>query len=312
VTGGKLPVWVVARPIDGAQREAALQQADHWAETLSLDGADLNNKAESTDCDGDALILGVDETGGLSLQELRAGKLQGRPFTPSWSKLDITSNAGRTLKQPLLKAMGLPAARKRKEQVRVIDLTAGWCEDAWLLAAFGCDVTALECQPIIAAMVEQQLERLRSEAPETDSNATDRDLNAAAEGKPRGDDDAAIASRIALLAGDSVDWLKAVDAAAIADAVLYLDPMFPGHDKRTTLPRKPMHLARQLIGSHETADSAHTAEPADDALFEAAFAARVRRVVIKRPPRAAFALGREPQIQYTGKGHRFDVYGQLL
>ena len=153
---------------------------------------------------------------------------------------------------------------------KVIDATAGLGEDSFLLAAAGCEVTLYERDGIIALLLEDALERAGKD-PLT----------------------AEICSRMKLVRGDSI---KALREGARAD-VIFLDPMFPEREK-TALVKKKLQLIQQL-------------EPpcSDEAeLFRAAFAARPRRIVVKRPPKGAFLAGKKPDYSLTGKAVRFDCY----
>lgn len=233
------------------------------------------------------LVLWVD-TMLIHVQELRQGRLTGKAFTPLHNFPDVISPAGRSWKQPILKAVGVQAARKRGETPLVLDLTLGWGTDAWLLAAFGCEVLAFERNAIIRMMTESAFLFMDDVFYEQTGTY---------------DSPECPSSRIIVFTTDSFSVLKAPEQIEspidINDYVLYLDPMFPDHDQRKTAPKKSMTLARWLTAG----------EPNDeDELFEAAMNAGAKRVVIKRPLRAPLPLGLKPSLQFEGKGHRFDVY----
>lgn len=48
---------------------------------------------------------------------------------------------------------------------RVLDATAGLGRDGFVLASLGCEVTLVERQPLIAALLEDGLERARRAIP---------------------------------------------------------------------------------------------------------------------------------------------------
>jgi len=216
-----------------------------------------------------------------------------RPIACDLLADDVTSGAGRTLRQPLARALGLH--RKPARDTRFIDATAGWGRDAWRAAAFECRVLAIERQPIVALLLRDALRRARESKPD-------------------------IAGRITLIAGNAVTVLQQIsqqigsggevyaagdaliDSEPLesaepfrgADAVL-LDPMFPLG--RHAAERKPLRILRRLSGDDSDAAS----------LFAAAQAAGIHRVVVKRPSKAP-PLSPNPQVVQKGKAVRYDVY----
>ena len=72
----------------------------------------------------------------------------GHGVAADLTRLDTTSPAGRSLRTPVLKAVGVRSGGARPH---VLDVTAGLGEDTWLLAAAGCRVTAIERHPLIHA-----------------------------------------------------------------------------------------------------------------------------------------------------------------
>lgn len=224
--------------------------------------------ALADDADTDRLELRVVQPG----HPLSAG----RGVFADLTQLDTRSPAGRSLKTPLLKAVGINR-RSGSERPRVLDATAGLGEDAWLLAAAGCAVTAVERQPVIHALLADALERARVTAPDVAGRITLADC----------------ADAGALLRA----WERSGGEDRTCDVVL-IDPMFPGAARRKTTERKPMRVLRWLAG--EDADA--------DKLLDPALRVAVRRVVVKRPRRARALAGREPGVVHAGRGLRFDVY----
>ncbi|MBB6430581.1 class I SAM-dependent methyltransferase [Algisphaera agarilytica] len=186
-------------------------------------------------------------------------------------QLDTTSPAGRSLKTPLLKAVGINK-RSGATRPRVLDATAGLGEDTWLLAAAGCTVTAVERHPIVHALLADALQRARLTEPDITDRIT-------------------LADRT-----DATDALREAAETSRFDVVL-IDPMFPGSPRRKTTERKPMRVLRWLVG--EDADA--------DGLLESAMKAASRRVVVKRPKHAPHLAGVEPVAVHSGKGLRFEV-----
>lgn len=194
-----------------------------------------------------------------------------KPLAIDLAAIDATSPQGRSLKQPIARAMGL----RKGEPYRpvVFDATAGYGQDTWLLASLGCRVTAVERSPVLALLLQDALRRAAATEPE-------------------------IASRITLRIGDSTRLLEApeIHPEIRGIDVVYLDPMFPPK-RKATKPSKQMWLLSQLIGPDT--DSA--------ILFAAAMKAANRRVVAKRPLHAE-PLAPDPVAVHRGKSHRFDVY----
>lgn len=224
---------------------------------------------------GCGLILAVTEQR-LELRVLHgeADLVGGHAVFTDLTSIDTTSPAGRRLDMPLLKAVGIKKGNAHRP--RVIDCTAGLGEDAWLLAAHGCAVTAIERQAVIASLLGDALSRAGQTLPDT-------------------------AARITLINTSAIDWLLQVSSIRpqnMPDAIV-LDPMFP--TGRKAKERKPMRVLRLLAGDDEDAP----------ALLDAALRTGVHRVCVKRPlhaPAIGHATRVKPDIVYKGKAVRFDVY----
>ena len=154
----------------------------------------------------------------------------------------------------------------------VLDATAGLGRDAFVLAGLGCTPTLIERQPLIAALLEDGLRRAQAD-PEV----------------------AAIVARMSLRQGDAIELMRAWPDEP--PQVVYLDPMFPHHDK-SALVKKEMRLFRPLAGDDEDAP----------ALLAAALALAANRVVVKRPRKAPAIAGAKPGYVIEGKSSRFDIY----
>ncbi len=190
----------------------------------------------------------------------------GRAVVSDPGTRDTSSGAGRRLAQPLLRAVGI--RRGERWRPEVIDATAGWGEDAWLLASAGCGVTAVERDPVVAALLEDGFRRASAGA-------------------------ARVGGRLRVVRADAVSYLAGHEAD-----VVYLDPMFaPG---RKTAERKRMRVLRWLVGEASAEQEA--------ALLSAARGAARRRVVVKRPRRAGALAGVEPTATHAGRSVRYDVY----
>lgn len=216
----------------------------------------------------------------------------GRPVFADLSLIDVSSNAGRSLKQPIAKALGI---KKRSDPApTVIDATAGWGEDAWVMAALGCKVLCVERSKIVATLLRDALLR----AGIGDMAMLGRVSVVTADSKH-------LLRRLSRLHEEPASDLPAEMRAFLEPDVVYLDPMFPGSDTRKGAERKPMRVLRRLVG--EDGDAAE--------LFAWALRVARKRVVVKRPIKApplqvpaGFApVATEPDIVFEGKGYRFDV-----
>ncbi|CCU71374.1 MAG: class I SAM-dependent methyltransferase [Thalassolituus sp.] len=172
--------------------------------------------------------------------------------------------------QDIAKAIGITGAY----QPTVVDATAGLGRDSFVLATLGCRVQAFERQPVVAALLEDGLQRA----------AYDPEI-------------ADIIERITLSFGSSHQLLQAPSEGYLAD-VIYLDPMFDHDPKATAQVKKDMQAFRDVVGQDMDADD----------LLERALACARCRVVVKRGRKAAPLAGRAPSYALTGKANRFDVY----
>lgn len=201
---------------------------------------------------GGAVVLWWDAEG-LALRGPAASRARPvRPLPPA------PARAGH---DPLLRAVG--------RWSDVLDATAGLGGDAGTLAAAGRQVTLVERNPVLAAVLEDALRRWR-------------------------DGGVVAAARMRLVVADARAYL----AAARAD-VVFLDPMYPepvggGRARKAEAPR----LLRLLAG-----DDGDQAE-----LLSLARRASRHRVVVKRPRHAPSLAGRPPNGALSGRTVRYDLY----
>ncbi|WP_114192954.1 16S rRNA (guanine(1516)-N(2))-methyltransferase RsmJ [Edaphovirga cremea] len=157
----------------------------------------------------------------------------------------------------------------------VVDATAGLGRDAFVLAALGCTVRMLERNPVVAALLDDGLQR--------------------------GYRDAEIGpwlqQRLTLLHASS---LTALADIAPRPQVVYLDPMYP-HRQKSALVKKEMRVFQSLVGPDLDADG----------LLAPARALATKRVVVKRPDYAPPLANVPAQAAVTTKSHRFDLYTPL-
>jgi len=189
-------------------------------------------------------------------------------FTGPTMEYRLKHGGGRS--QALARAIGL----KKGRQPSVIDATAGLGRDGFIMAHLGCHVHMLERSPILAAMLEDGLQRAKQAAAQT----------------------AEIAGRIRLTHADSNEFLQKLKLQDWPD-VIYLDPMFPERTK-SSLVKKEMRILRGLAGDDQDAGK----------LLDIALHCARNRVVVKRPRLAPTLDDTVPSHAITGKTSRFDVY----
>jgi len=170
--------------------------------------------------------------------------------------------------QALLKACN----NKKSNIENLLDLTAGWGVDSFTLAHHGQRVTLLEHHPLVFAIVAYSLGRLAD-----DSKAD------------------AIAQRLVIKQANANDYLQSPGAEHGFDCI-YLDPMFPAH-KSSAKPGKEMQILQAMTGNLDI-----------DVAFAAALQKARKRVVVKRPAKAATLGAAKPDLVYREKTIRFDVY----
>jgi len=171
--------------------------------------------------------------------------------------------------QALGKAIGL----KKGATPTILDATAGYGRDAFVLATLGCHITLIERNPILATLLEDAINRAQND-PETQD----------------------IVKNMQLIHQNSVDYLAQLSPEQYPD-VVYIDPMYPSRQK-AALVKKEMQLLHQLIGPDT--DSSE--------LLKAARKSAKKRVVIKRPKTALPINEQKPSTTVESKNTRYDVY----
>ena len=202
--------------------------------------------------------------------ELRLdGERPGRGVAPRLESLALSGLS----RQPLIRAMG-------KARGLVVDATAGLGGDAFLIAAAGFGVVALERNALLAEMLADEVARVRRGA-----SAPHR----------------AAAERMQVVHVDAIDALADVSPSRAwvreHPVAVLMDPMYPQDPSATALAAKPIRVVRTLVG--DDADQR--------ALFDAARACGPGRIVVKRP-HSAPPLVPDPDLDFAGKLTRLDVY----
>ena len=203
---------------------------------------------------------------GLSLHSQEQNAPGG--VSVNFDNQNLSRRANDALRQQnLIKAVGL----KKQVIPRVLDCTAGLGSDAFLLACAGCEVTLLERNAIVHALLEDGMQRAVHGSLET----------------------CAAMSRMRLVFADFVDYSANLDAFD----VVYLDPMYPVR-RKSAKSKKSMYLLQQLLGEADE----------DEAILTLAFNKASSRVVIKRAKQSPHFGNRQPEISFKGSSSRFDVY----
>lgn len=182
--------------------------------------------------------------------DFTSGKVNYRRFFPS--------------KELLVKAIG-----KKKENFTVIDATAGLGRDSFVLASMGYTVTLLERNPILAALLQDGLQRAKNQPKLCN-----------------------IIDRLHFMQGNAVELLSKLTAT-----VVYLDPMYPHRDK-SALVKKEMRMLRDIVGNDNDAAN----------LLLIALQCASERVVVKRPKHAENLNAQLPNFSLAGRSSRFDIY----
>ncbi len=169
--------------------------------------------------------------------------------------------------QLIARAVGVKSGKKPT----VIDATAGWGQDAYVLASLGCKVLMIERSPIVAALLNDGLQRAVK-----DSSWKNIQLE--------------------LVEADAINYLSELESDQKPD-VVYLDPMFPERSK-SAMVKKEMQLLQVLLGIEQ--DSSE--------LLSIAMTVARKRVVVKRPKAAPSLTEVTPDLVISGKTSRYDIY----
>ncbi len=174
----------------------------------------------------------------------------------------------RRINQPLAKAAGI----KSGYRPTVLDGTAGFGEDAFVLASLGCRVTMIERSKVIWALLTNAIYRC------SENDRVKRIFD----------------QRVTLKLADTIDYLRSTE---ISYDTVFLDPMYPSSAK-SPLNKQKMRILRDLVGD----------DPDGSELLAAALKRATKRVAVKRPARAGSLDDREPSFVIKAKSSRYDIY----
>lgn len=178
------------------------------------------------------------------------------------------------------------AVRGRKSNnkiISVLDGTAGLGRDAFLLAASGCNVIAIENLKVIFFLLREALQRISSS----------------------GNKLSFIAERLQFKYGDSIDHMNKLSGTY--PDVIYLDPMYSSSSsrglKKTASTKKSIKILQDIYSYQiKYKNSNH------NMMLKLALSIAKTKVVVKRPPNSDFLEGVKPASSLTGKTARFDIY----
>ena len=121
--------------------------------------------------------------------------------------------------KPLLYNQTLAQAIGFKNQpLSVLDITAGWAKSAFLIYQLGCQVTAIESNPFVFYLVQENLEYHNIDA-----------------------------KRFQIKLDNSLNYLKSLKTFHCYPDIIFMDPMFEGRKK--SLSKKPLKILKEIAGA---------------------------------------------------------------
>jgi 16S rRNA (guanine1516-N2)-methyltransferase len=169
--------------------------------------------------------------------------------------------------QTLFKA----TTNKQKSITTILDITAGWGIDAFLLASQGKQVTMIEQNADLVACIQYALIKAKDHPMTQD-----------------------ITQRITVLKSDALRYLRTYNEEA--PDCIYIDPMFPER-KSHAQSGKDLQILQAMTSNREL-----------EACLDLALNLATKRVVVKRPLKSEYFSDLKPNISYREKSVRFDVY----
>ena len=131
-------------------------------------------------------------------------------------QIDFSQNQTLFKNQAFVQAIGF-----KKQSLSILDITAGWAKDSFLMYQLGCQVTAIEANPFVFYMVQESLEK---EKVPTNS--------------------------FQIKLGNSLNYLKSLKKLQDYPDVIFMDPMFEGRKKSKS--KKNLRILKEIVG--ETTD----------------------------------------------------------
>ena len=226
-----------------------------------------------------------------------------------------------SLKQTLVKAIGF-----KGRPLSILDITAGWAQDAFLLFLLGCRVKALESNPFvfhfvkktlslcghnlssnpfvfhfvkktlsshkkIQPMVQEEIPREEILREEILKGEIPRESVA---GMDFPSSFETSCGNIQLIFGDSLTYLKNIQTQDRPE-IIYMDPMFG--ERKTRQSQKSLRILKEIVGPTTNRQE----------LFDLALKKALKRVVVKRH-RLEPSMGKvQPQV-FKGRSICYDVF----
>lgn len=156
-------------------------------------------------------------------------------------------------KQALSRALDV-----KSKDSQVLDITAGWAQDAFLISQIPCRVTAIESHPFVFHFTKQSLQQDMKQHKQTHN--------------------------LKLILANSLDYLNSIKPDQRPD-IIYMDPMFSKYDnldssqliktkKTRSLSQKSLQILQQIVGTESLLKQ--------EELFYLALKLAKKRVIVKR------------------------------
>jgi 16S rRNA (guanine1516-N2)-methyltransferase len=168
----------------------------------------------------------------------------------------------------------MPVVRALGDAQTIVDATAGLLGDAFLIAAAGREVTAIERSRVVYELAKDGLARAMRDPVLSEL----------------------LGGRLQLVHADARAWLAARAGTSSAPDAVLMDPMFPPKKRASALPRKEMVMLREMVGAD--LDAAE--------LLRVARESARQRVILKRGDDAPELA--KPDWSIEGTTVRFDVF----
>ncbi|MFC1523432.1 class I SAM-dependent methyltransferase [Thermodesulfobacteriota bacterium] len=262
------------------EKENAIQTSRPTAVACIAHHPDLQKMAEELAGKLGLPLVAAEERGETPLLYCTPQRLELHPPEKTGFGPIYVDFLGRSIRYRMQHGGGIRQLLARAAGIRtgfrptVLDTTAGFGTDAFILATLGCRVLMIERSPIVAALLEDGLNRARRD-PQVGP---------------------IVRTNLQLINTDSINYLSALDQPDLPHTI-YLDPMFPLRGKKA-LVKKEMQMLQMLLNQDMDAP----------ALLQAALSCGAERVVVKRPASAPTIAGPPPTTAIKSPKHRYDLY----
>jgi len=186
-------------------------------------------------------------------------------FSLDYTTDKVASRSKKNQKELIINAI----EGKNKQQRMILDATAGWGRDSFLMASRGHKILLLEQNPLIYLLTKNAIDKLANQYTLPGSLAI---ANVAAQ-----------------------NYLTKLTPSDYPE-VIYLDPMFPPRNK-SALVKKEAQLLKLLTKYDTVVD-----------LLSTSLTCCTEKVVVKRPINACYLDKIKPNWQVKGSKCRYDIY----